>query len=417
MSSLKTDGDTLSVDEEPDDEGRDESPALFVVFRCDDALAAPCRFALAGVDEVLLGRGEGAPRVESGRLHLSLRDPRMSLSHARLQRRGAGFVLCDLKSKNGTLVNGAAIDELFVADGDVIELGGTFLVYRCLHGADDGGPVKFLGVETLLPQLARELGAADALARSLLPLLLLGETGTGKEVVARAAHAASGRAGPVVAVKCAALPAALVESELFGTKKGAFSGADADRGGLIFAAHKGTLFLDEVGELPLAAQAALLRVLQDGEVTPLGATKPIPCDVRIISATNRNLSALVDAGRFRADLYARLSGFKLHLWALRDRKEDLGLLIASLLRRLAPERAPAATFSIAAARCLFDHDWPRNIRELEKALAAALVLSEKRIERSHLQLAPSTKPSPADPGHAIPRSAEHDERRQLLGEL
>lgn len=409
--------DTLSVEDESARPSAHDSPVLFVVIRCDQVVAAPHRFNLAAIDEVLFGRGDMPPSVDARVLKISIPDPRMSLPHARLRRSDGRFVLHDLESKNGSLVNGLRAEETSLGDGDLIELGGTFLIFRWLDDGETGGAQSLLGIDTLLPRWARELAAARDVSRSSVPLLLLGETGTGKEVVARAAHAESGRGGSLVPVNCAALPAALVESELFGTKKGAFSGADTDRSGLIAAAHKGTLFLDEIGELPMTAQAALLRVLQDGQVTPLGATKAISYDVRVISATNRDLPALVTSGRFRADLYARLTGFKLYLWPLRERREDIGLLVASLVRRLAPERAASLTFSLAAARCLFHHDWPLNIRELEKALAAALALSPGRIERAHLQLAP---PSPAESPRApadVPHSPEHDERRQKLIEL
>jgi transcriptional regulator with PAS, ATPase and Fis domain len=334
-----------------------------------------------------------------------------------LRRTTRGFVLQDLQSKNGSFVNGDRVGETVLDDGDLIELGGTFLVFRNVGDTETGPSRSLLGVETLLPQLASELSVAVDISRSDVPLVLLGETGTGKEVVARAAHAESGRPGAMIAVNCAALPVSLVESELFGSKKGAFSGADADRSGLIAAAHKGTLFLDEIGELPMPAQAALLRVLQDGEVTPLGATKPIACDVRLISATNRDLSALVDSGRFRADLYARVSGFRLRLWPLRDRKEDLGLLIASLLRRLAGDRASTISFSVAAVRRLFQYPWPFNIRELEKTLSAAVVLRIDQIKSAHLQLASVTTESPTPSPSMLKASPEHDARRQQLREL
>jgi transcriptional regulator with GAF, ATPase, and Fis domain len=222
-------------------------------------------------------------------------------------------------------------------------------------------------------------------ARSNVSVMLLGETGTGKEVVARVVHTLSSRRGELVAVNCGAFPPHLVESELFGHKRGAFSGATEDRLGLVRSADGGTLFLDEIGELPASAQAALLRVLQESEVVPVGATRPIRVNVRLVTATHRDLSALVDAGSFRKDLLARISGFKLALPPLRDRKEDVGLLVGTLLPRVLPEHFAQTTFCVDAARALFRYDWPLNVRELEKALGVAAVLARGgRIELEHL---------------------------------
>jgi transcriptional regulator with GAF, ATPase, and Fis domain len=212
-----------------------------------------------------------------------------------------------------------------------------------------------------------------------------GETGTGKELVARAIHEMSGRSGPLVPVNCGALPATLVESELFGYRKGAFSGAVEDRSGIVRTAEHGTLLLDEIGDLPLAAQPALLRVLQEGEITPVGATRAVPVDVRVIAATHRNLSECIAKGSFRADLYARLAGAVVRVAALRDRLEDIGVIVASLLRKLAPERAETVAFSSNAARAILGYDWPRNVRELEKCLETALHLAAgKQVRIEHL---------------------------------
>jgi transcriptional regulator with GAF, ATPase, and Fis domain len=198
-------------------------------------------------------------------------------------------------------------------------------------------------------------------------------------------HHLSKRPGHFVAVNCGAIPATLVETELFGYKRGAFSGAVDDRPGIIRSADKGTLLLDEIGELPLSSQVALLRVLQEREVTPVGATRPVPVDVRVVAATHRRLSDLVEARTFRPDLLARLSGYTLRLPPLRDRTADLGLLISAILHRIAPAVAAHVTFSGAAARALFRHPWPLNIRELEKALETALVLSgDGPIDVAHL---------------------------------
>jgi transcriptional regulator with GAF, ATPase, and Fis domain len=213
--------------------------------------------------------------------------------------------------------------------------------------------------------------------------VLLGETGTGKEVVARALHDLSGRSGPFVAVNCGALPETLLEAELFGHRKGAFSGAINDRPGLIRSADKGTLFLDEVGELPPESQVAFLRVLQEQEVVPVGDDRPVKVDTRLCAATHRDLDELVEKNRFRRDLYARMFGLVLDLPPLRDRQEDLGILLGALLARLpGGDRVKLAP---AAVRALVRHDWPLNVRELEKCLVAALALAdEETIELEHL---------------------------------
>jgi transcriptional regulator with GAF, ATPase, and Fis domain len=244
-------------------------------------------------------------------------------------------------------------------------------------------------------------------------IILGGETGTGKELVAQAVHQLSGRSGRFVAVNCGAMPATLVESELFGAKKGAYSGADADRVGLVCAADGGTLFLDEIGDLPLAAQASLLRVLQEGEVTPLGATRPVPIDLRVVAASHRDLPTLVAEGKFRSDLLGRLSGWTLTLPPLRERREDLGLIAGEILRR-AGQATPSMTWE--SARALFAHDWPLNVRELDKLLTTALILSGGHIERAHFA-ALDAPLAPAAPPASVPAPQLDEEDQQLRDTL
>jgi len=233
--------------------------------------------------------------------------------------------------------------------------------------------------------MSAALAALPRIARSSLPVVVVGESGTGKELVARAVHALSQRSGPFQAVNCAAIPATLLESELFGARKGAFSGAAEDRPGLVRAADRGTLLLDEVADLPPPAQAALLRFLQESEVLPVGATRPVRVDVRVVAAAQSDLRSLVAEGTFRADLFARLDAFTVRLPPLRERREDLGLLVASLLRKLAPERCEEIRISPEAALALFRHSWPLNVRELEHSLAVALTVCDgAAIELEHL---------------------------------
>lgn len=234
-------------------------------------------------------------------------------------------------------------------------------------------------------------------------VLILGESGTGKEVVARAIHQLSQRGGDFVAINCGALPRERVAAELFGWKRGAFPGAVADHAGLIRAADHGTLLLDEIGDLPAGDQAALLRVLQEREVLPIAATRPVAVDLRVIAATHQPLDELADRHAFRRDLLARLSGFRTTLPPLRERKEDLGLLVSTLLA--ARPDADGVIFHVSALRALVAHDWPANVRELDQALAYALVRRDPggAIEAKHL---PASVTAPGSSGDALPASRE-----------
>lgn len=218
---------------------------------------------------------------------------------------------------------------------------------------------------------------AERVAPHDLPILITGESGTGKELLARAVHYASRRAdGAFVVENCGALPDTLLESELFGHKRGAYTGAFEDRLGLFQQADGGTIFLDEIGETSPAFQVKLLRALQEGEVRPLGSPRPISVDVRVISATNRDLEADVRSGRFREDLYYRLAGVTLHLPPLREKAMDIPLIAAELLeqgrRQMGKDRA---VFTPEALRCLENYQWPGNVRELQNEIMRMLVLS------------------------------------------
>ncbi len=213
----------------------------------------------------------------------------------------------------------------------------------------------------------------ERVAPTLLSCVLLGESGTGKEVAALELHRASGRRGAFHAINCAAIPYALLESELFGYRRGAFSGADRDKPGLVKLADGGTLFLDEIGDMPLEAQAKLLRVLQSREVFPLGATAPERVNVRVVCATHRDLRQSVGEGKFRGDLFARLGEYCLVLPPLRDRKEDVYQLARHFGARYAG-RDITLSFSFVVA--LLHHDWPFNVRELESCMKRAVALAD-----------------------------------------
>jgi DNA-binding NtrC family response regulator len=263
-----------------------------------------------------------------------------------------------------------------------------------------------------------ELARLYKIAPTRLPVMVIGETGTGKELVARTLHERSARDGPFVAVNCGALPTNLVESQLFGHVKGAFTGAARDEIGLVRSAHRGTLLLDEIGELPTLAQAALLRVLQEGEVQPVGATTPIPVDVRIVCATHQPLRRRIDDGSFRADLFARLAGYVFELPPLRDRVEDLGLIIATLLERHDVVERGALRLRASAGEALLGYRWPHNIRELEQALLAAVALCEERtIRLTDLPQALRDSAREATPGSAALSTEDQALRDELIDRL
>ncbi len=370
--------------------GSREHPAIFIGLAGDDPGQPPARYSLAGLDRLDLNRGDarGAVRATHAGAHvltLALSDARMSGKHARISRLGGSWILEDLESKNGTWIGNQRVTRHTLADRDAIVVGHTALVFRTRGGEagdTDRLPEAPLGLATMSPVLAARFAELLTAAASNVPIELTGESGTGKELVAQAIHRASRRKGRFVAVNCGALAATLIEAELFGHKKGAFTGAGDERTGLVRSADHGTLFLDEIAELPPAAQPALLRVLQEGEVLPIGADRPVAIDVRIVTATHRNLDADVDANRFRADLRARLLGVQVSLPPLRERPEDLGHLISSLLAKIAPGRT--LVFAGDAIAALYAYAWPSNIRELERSLAAAAAVARDRIELAHV---------------------------------
>jgi transcriptional regulator with AAA-type ATPase domain len=404
-------------------------PHLFIVIECDRPGEGGGRHSLADLDEVVLGRG--AERTVSRetvdgvrRLVVTLPGRWVSSAHARMTQVAGRWVLEDASSKNGTFVNGIRVEQAALADGDVFALGRVLFVFRAALPTPPGTPLDVAlrgnagALATLAPLGQAKLEEVRLIARSPVSVLLLGETGTGKEVIARAIHGASGREGELVAVNCGALSATLLEALLFGHVRGAFTGATRDELGLVRAADRGTLFLDEIGDLPRGAQAALLRVLQEREVVPVGSVRPIRVDVRFVAATHRPLESLAATGDFRADLFARLNGFLHQVPPLRDRREDLGSLVAALLPRLLGAESAMPTLSVEACQALFAYGWPSNVRELEQCLARAVALAPSgAIELHHLPDAV------AKPGRSSTRPSrllsKEDEllRAQLADEL
>ena len=384
-------------DSRPED-GDDTEDQLWVVLECDRPLALSSRHSLGDLQTVGIGRDSDRRFVRrepgSETSWLGLPDRWMSSRHARLVRQAGGWQLQDAGSTNGSRVNGQRIVQRQLTSGDVIEVGHTLLYFEeRVRVGRDTAPDVFCSnlcsseptVQTLSPKLQRSLDELTKVVRSGVSILIGGETGTGKEVLARQLARNAERKGPLVAVNCAAIPENLIESELFGSTKGSFSGASGDRVGLIRSADGGWLFLDEIGDLPLDAQAALLRVLQEREVRPVGGARSVPVDFGLISATHQDLDTMVEERRFRGDLLARIAGYRAELPPLRERREDLGILIGTLLGSLEPKRSEPRPLAPDAALALLQHRWPFNVRELRNCLAAACSLAQEgSIRREHL---------------------------------
>ena len=362
---------------------------LVRVLDYDRPCIAGARHSLAGVVDVIVGRGDSDDvDRKPNDLTLAVADARMSEQHARLRHEHGRWTIHDLGSRNGTFVNGERFARAELTNGSIVELGRTAFVLRMLEPGKaqdvtaDALASPLPGLRTFSTSFENQLAGLARIALTTRNIVVHGESGTGKEVVARAIHAASRRPGEFVAVNCGALPSELVVSELFGHRKGAFSGATEDRPGLVRSSDKGTLLLDEIGDLPTFAQATLLRVLQERELVPVGGTKPISLDLRVVAASHVDLERAIADGEFREDLWSRLAGHVLELPALRDRREDLGLLIAGLLTR---SNLTAVRFSPEVGRLLVQYDWPRNVRELEQTLGSASALTtDGMIELAHL---------------------------------
>ena len=317
---------------------------------------------------------------------LELEVPAVSRKHAEIGWANGAYHVRDLGSRNGVIVNGRRVQGAALDDCDELRIGDAifkfverdadlYAGYR-LDGSMTRGMARRASQTSLLVgglQMDRIVAELERVAPTPLSVVLRGASGTGKEVVASELHRLSGRPGRFGAVNCAAIPALLLESELFGFKRGAFSGADRDKPGLIRAADGGTLFLDEIGDMPLDAQAKLLRVLQAKEVLPLGATAPERVDVRVVCATHRDLGKMQREGRFREDLFARLNEYEVFLPPLHERKEDVHVLARSFLARVG---RPSYVLSFPFMTGLLQHDYPYNVRELEACIKRSVALSE-----------------------------------------
>lgn len=326
--------------------------------------------------------------------HICVADQAVSRYHARINavetgtigphERDTRYRLLDLGSRNGTMVDGQYITDIELESNHEIRIGDAifkyvdsgaerWLPYR-LDGEIEGARKATRFVELVggaqMDQIAADI---ERIAPADLSAIVLGETGTGKEVVARGIHRLSERKGSLQAINCAAIPPNLLESELFGYRRGAFSGADRDKPGLIKLAHNGTLFLDEIGDMPLEAQAKLLRVLQAREVFPLGATTAEHVNIRVVCATHRDLYQYVREGKFRGDLLARLNEHVVRLPPLRERKEDVYLLARQFCERYG---RPQMRFTFSFLVALLHYDWPFNVRELENCIKRGVALTD-----------------------------------------
>ena len=341
--------------------------------------------------ELRIGRGQD--------VDLRLADPSISRHHAMVRDEGGGrYLLADLGSSNGTWRNGERIHlPTPLGNGDRVRIGTAeirFLAPLAVSDDHTGASIEdTLGLTRTLdrnepdprptlvassPRMLEALELAQRASDSPIPVTIQGETGTGKELLARAIHGdGPRRAQPFIAINCASLPENLLESELFGHRKGAFTGAHQDRRGLLEAAHGGTVFLDEIGEMALTMQPKLLRFLQEGEIQRIGDNEPRRVDVRVLAATHRDLEDEVREERFREDLFFRLTAITITLPPLRERLDDIPLLAERLLRRAcARHEVSALALAPDALAALQDYAWPGNVRELENELLRAVAVAE-----------------------------------------
>jgi two-component system, NtrC family, response regulator AtoC len=331
-------------------------------------------FEIGPGEELTIGRTADGPKS------LVLDETRVSRRHAKIARRQDHLVAVDLGSRNGTLIGTEVVKkaERVLVGGDIVRIGSAeILVATATSRPKDNEPRTADNV-VADPEMERAYALARKVARTKTTVLILGETGVGKEVLARRVHEWSANASQrFVRVNCAAIPETLLESELFGYEKGAFTGADRRKIGYFESAHGGTLFLDEIGELPLLAQVKLLNVLESRSIVRVGDTVPVDVDVRVICATHRDLKRAVAEGKFRADLFYRIGSFVIRIPPLRERPTEIDALacvFAQGFAALAKDATPTLTPHALAA--LRRYPWPGNVRELRNAIEHAMVMAE-----------------------------------------
>ena len=353
--------------------------------------------------EVVTGADAGLVRdIESSVIRIGARrgndiqltDSKVSGLHCEIRLDDRGYRLRDLDSTNGTYVSQLRVNDVYIQPGTHIALGGTRLRFEPLG---DSVEIELSDTDRFGSMIGRSVkmremfARLEKLAHTDTTVLVTGETGVGKELVAEALHDHSPRAqGAVVVLDCGSIPPTLIEIELFGHERGAFTGATASYAGAFERAHGGTVFLDEIGELPLAMQPKLLRVLERKEVRRVGATKPVEVDLRVVAATNRDLGVEVNRGRFREDLYYRLAVARVHVPPLRERKDDLPLLIEHILATT--PNGETASIAQETIDLMMKHDWPGNVRELRNVIERAVLLAETPEDEDALRRTPAAVP-------------------------
>jgi len=357
----------------------------------------PTSVTLHQGDELTLGSGRSALM----RVH----DPAVSSLHCRLRVLDSGIFVEDLASKNGLYVGGARVSSALLSEsGAAFVVGRSAVSVRTVERDEQLSPSEPLpGVIGSSAPMLRVAQLVRRHAKSRVPILLQGESGTGKDLVARAVHELGRRGGPYVPLNMAALPESLADAELFGHRRGAFTGAVTSRVGAFEQAHEGTLFLDEIAELPLSIQVKLLRVVEDGMVRAVGAVQALRVTVRLVSASWAELDQRVLEGRFRADLYHRLATVVIELPPLRERRSDIAQLSHSLLRRLRADVGERVLSSAALSR-LVAQSWPGNVRELGAVLYRAAASAEHEISARHVDEASRQAPHarrPVQDAHAL----------------
>ena len=338
-----------------------------------EAPPAALRISAGGRERVVPLPPAGATLGKDPSCDIVLDDPFVSALHVRLEARGGRWRLSDLGSTNGTFLAGARVSHAELPLGSSFALGDAVVTVEPPGMPERERPAVFEAMLSRDPGMRQVFDLVDRVAPSDVAVAILGETGTGKELVARAIHSRSPRAAqPFIAVNCSAIAESLIESELFGHEKGAFSGADRLRKGAFEEANGGTIFLDEIGELPLDLQPKLLRALELGEVKRVGASRPIQVSVRTVAAPHRDLRAQVRAGKFREDLFYRLCVVPISIPPLRQRRGDVRALAETFLDRAAPRGLPVR-WSEDALRRLEAYDWPGNVRQLRNVVLRALL--------------------------------------------
>jgi DNA-binding NtrC family response regulator len=381
----------------PVDDLRSGTWVTYVGGRATSARLRRCRVEVVSGPDAGLVRDVEAAVIRIGARRgndVQLSDSKVSGLHCEIRLDDRGYRLRDLDSTNGTYVSSLRINDVYIAGGAQIALGGTRLKFEPLGEsieielADTDRFGSMIGRSVKMREMFARL---EKLSRADTTVLVTGETGAGKELVAEALHDHSPRKdGPFVVLDCGSIPPNLIESELFGHERGAFTGATASYAGAFERAHGGTVFLDEIGELPLAMQPKLLRVLERKEVRRVGGTKTIEVDVRIVAATNRDLGVEVNRGRFREDLYYRLAVARVHVPPLRERKDDLPLLIDHILATT--PGGESASIAQETIDLMMKHDWPGNVRELRNVIERAVLLAEAPDSEDALRRAPVPAP-------------------------